>query len=46
MVGTDAETVRCSNCQSILRVPEDWRLVQCPECGHTMTRMEGDSAFD
>lgn len=46
MAETGSGSIRCSNCQSTLTVPFDWRLVQCPNCGHTMTRMEGDPAFD
>lgn len=38
--------IRCTNCGGVFSVPPDWRLAQCPKCGHTITRMEGDSSFD
>ena len=39
-------SVMCPNCRTVFPVPEDWRLVQCPSCGHVITRMEEDAAFD
>jgi predicted RNA-binding Zn-ribbon protein involved in translation (DUF1610 family) len=40
------EVTICPGCQTIVRVPADWRLVQCPGCGQMITRMADDSAFD
>jgi len=38
--------VRCANCSAIIHVAADWRLAQCPACGHITVRMEDDPAYD
>lgn len=47
MPGTpEPEAILCPACTGVVPVPDGWRLVQCPKCGHTITRMEGDPAYD
>jgi predicted Zn finger-like uncharacterized protein len=41
-----SEVIRCPDCRASITVPPEWRLVQCPSCGHAILRMEGDQSFD
>jgi DNA-directed RNA polymerase subunit RPC12/RpoP len=45
MVPPDTQ-VACPNCRSVVVVEPEWRLVQCPRCGHMITRMGEDTAYD
>ena len=43
---TEGTSTLCPNCRLPVPVPDDWRLVQCPNCGHVIIRMEADSTYD
>ncbi|HEV2519475.1 MAG TPA: hypothetical protein VGX00_02480 [Thermoplasmata archaeon] len=42
----EASEVRCEACGALVPVPPDWRVVECPKCGHPATRMDADPRYD
>ena len=40
------EEIRCEGCGKKITVPPDWRLVECPACGHPNARMDEDPSYD
>ncbi|MCI4323123.1 MAG: hypothetical protein L3K03_03745 [Thermoplasmata archaeon] len=46
MTTAEGRQIVCPQCQAIVPVEEDWRLVLCPKCGQPVTRMGDDAKYD
>jgi predicted RNA-binding Zn-ribbon protein involved in translation (DUF1610 family) len=40
------ESVMCPKCHTVVTAAPGWRLVACPKCGETISRMAEDSSYD